>query len=261
VSIDSSTKGGELTDFRLKAGYVRFSLTDAIHAQLGQFKSRFLFSSYASDEKLVMYRRTLIGEGWRERDPGLQLDGRFGPFIAVLQAQNGTDGPGDRWALTAKAIWALVGEPIEKQSGAYGPDAETALTLGVGYFDDGGVSDGQAISGEAQFKSGRWWAQAEIVDVGDDYGEIDRGPAKNAGLFAGATPWSATGAFALDQHWELAVRYAEGDDDADTSALTGGVNWYVNGHATKWQLNYITTDSDDPDLDGGIFVLGLTIIV
>lgn len=258
ISIDG--KDGAV---KLKDGYVRFDVTDAIHAQLGQFKSRFLFSSYASDEKLVMYRRSLLGGSFSERDPGLQLDGKFGPFIAILQAQNGNDGVGDHMAVTAKAIWAAIGKAIEKQSGGYGPDADTALTFGLGYYDDSSVSDGTALSAEAELATGPFWASAEVVDVGDDFVDIDAGPAKKAGAngIAGGTPWAVTGAWMFDPRFELVGRFQDYDDDENTTSVLGGVNYYVNGHATKWQLNYEMRDSDSTDLDGDRLTLGLVVIV
>ena len=252
---------GKDGSFKLKDGYARFALAEDIHAQLGQFKSRFVFSAFSSDEKLGVYRRTVIGSAFGERDPGLQLDGKLGPFIAALQAQNGGDGAGDEWALTAKAIFAAIGKPLEKQEGGFGPDAETALTLGLGYLDDTTVSEGTALSAEAMLASGPLWAAAEVVDLGDDFREISAGPAKKAPDLAGGTPWTTTAALALDAKLELVGRFQDYDDAADTRSILGGINYYVNGHATKWQLNYSLTDSDDADLDGDPFTLCLVLTI
>jgi len=247
--------------FKLKDGYVRFALAESIHAQMGQFKSRFLFSAFASDEKLNTYRRTFLGNAYGERDPGLQLDAQFGPLIAVAQAQNGDDEAGDEWALTGKLILAAMGQALEKQAGGFGPEAETALTFGLGYFDDGAIDNTSALSAEAMFTSGPLWAHAEISDQDDGFTGLTGGPAKKAGSLSDTTPWTATLAFALSEQFELVGRYEDEDDSDDTTTVLAGVNYYVNGHALKWQLNYATTDSDDPEQDGDLFTLGLFVAV
>jgi hypothetical protein len=257
ISID-----GDSPSVSLKDAFARFPVAENIKVQMGQFKSRFVFSSFASDERLVLYRRTQIGDAWATRDPGIQVDGTFGPFIAILQAQNGGDAAGDELALTAKGILTLFGgKPIEKQSGGYGPDAPTALTLGLGWFDDGSADDSSAIAAEAMFVTGPFFAHAELVDHDEGFAGITTGPAKNAVGFADATPFSATAAFMLNSEWELAASFQDDDDVSETTRVVGGVTYYVNGHATKWQLNYSTADSDDPAEEIDLITLGLTVIV
>ncbi|MGH7340871.1 MAG: hypothetical protein ACREKH_10315, partial [Candidatus Rokuibacteriota bacterium] len=231
------------------------------HGWMGNFKSRFLFSSWESDDKMILYRRTALGTAYNTRDVGVMLDYKIGPVLAIAQLQNGDDSAGEEWAITGKAILTAIGKTIDKQSGGYGPDAETALTFGLGYFDDSNVDDTSAITAEAMFASGPFWASGEIVDHDEGFTGLTGGPAQAADGLGDTTPWSGTAAFMLSDNFELVGRYQDADDDADTTTLLGGVNYYVNGHATKWQFNYSATDSDDTDLDGDLLTLGLVVAV
>jgi hypothetical protein len=245
----------------IRDAYVRFQIAENFHGWMGNFKSRFLFSSWESDDKMITYRRTLLGTAYNTRDLGVMLDYVLGPVIAIAELQNGNDNAGDDWAFTGKAIFTALGKTIEKQSGGYGPDAETALTFGLGYFDDANVDNTSAISAEAMFASGPFWASGEIVDNDDGFTGITSGPATAAAKLSDTTPWDVTLAFMFSANVELVGRYTDADDDADTKTVLGGVNYYVNGHATKWQLNYSMTDSDDSDLDGDMLSVGLVVAV
>jgi hypothetical protein len=252
---------GKSGTMQLRDAYVRFQIAENFHGWMGNFKSRFLFSSWESDDKMITYRRTALGYAYNVRDVGVMLDYLLGPVLVLGQLQNGDDSAGDEWAITGKAIVTAIGKPIEKQSGGYGPDAETALTFGLGYFDDSNVDETTAISAEAMFTSGPFWAHGEIVDHDDGFSGLTAGPAQDASERGGTTPWDATLAFMFSANVELIGRYEDADDDADTSTILGGVNYYVNGHATKWQLNYSVTDSDDADQDGDLLTLGLVVAV
>lgn len=257
------TAEGKSGTFAVRDAFVRLPVIDNVSVQLGQFKSRFLYSYYASNDKLVFYRRSAIASAWGTRDTGAQIDGRFGPFLGVIQLQNGDDAAGDEWALTAKAFWAVMGKMIEKQLGGFGTDAETALTLGVGYFDDSTVSNSSAISAEAVFTSGPIFAAAEAVSHDDGFTGITSGVASkvDAAGFADDTPWDVTLAWMLTEQWELAAEYEDNDDPGSTTTVRGGVNYYVHGHAAKWQLNYATTSSDSPALEVDLVTLGLLVSI
>ena len=166
IKVSAEGKSGT---FGVADAYVRFPVHENVNVQVGQFKSRFLYSYYTSDQNTLFYDRAAIPSAWGQRDTGVQVDGTFGPFIGILQVQNGGDTVGDEYAITAKAIYAVMGKAIEGQAGGFGPDAETALTLGVGYLDDGSVTDGDAIEGEAIFTHGPWYAAAEVVDHGTGF--------------------------------------------------------------------------------------------
>lgn len=252
---------GRTGAFVVADAFGRMPLAENVGLQMGQFKSRFLYSYYASDDRVIFYRRTTIGSAWGTRDTGVQVDGRFGPVLAILQLQNGGDTAADEWALTGKAIWAAMGKMIESQSGGFGPDAETALTVGAGYFDDSTVDDSSAISVEAIFASGPIFAFAEVVDHDKGFAGIASGAASKvaAAGFADSTPWDATLGWMFTENWEVALEYQDDDSPDDTTRIRGGVNYYVSGHQAKWQLNYTTASSDTNAKEVDQVTLGLTV--
>lgn len=260
VKISADSKGG---DFSVRDAFARTNVADGVAVQMGQFKSRFLYSYYHSDQSMVFYRRNAIASAWGTRDTGVQVDGRFGPILGIVQLQNGDDAAGDEWALTAKLQWAAIGKMLEKQAGGFGTDAETALTFGAGYCDDTTVDNSSAFVAEAVFVSGPFFAMAEVVPHDDGFTGIASGVAAkvDAAGFADDVPWDVGAAWMLTDQWELAADYQENDDPNNTNTVRGGVNYYVNGHATKWQLNYAMTSSDDPAQEVDLFTLGLVIEV
>jgi hypothetical protein len=254
---------GKSGTFVLADGFARMPLAENVGLQMGQFKSRFVYSYYSSDNKMLFFRRNAIGSAWGTRDTGVQVDGRFGPFLGVLSLQNGDDSSGDEWALTGKAIWAPLGKMIESQVGGFGTDAKTALTLGLGYFDDSTVSNSSAISVEAIFVSGPFFATAEAVSHDDGFTGITSGVASkvDAAGFSDSTPWDATVAWMFTDQWEAALEYQDDDSSDDTTRIRGGLNYYVSGHDAKWQLNYTTASSDTASKEVDQLTLGLVVNV
>lgn len=254
---------GKSGTFVVADAFARMPLAEGVGLQMGQFKSRFLYSYYSSDNKMIFFRRNAIGSAWGTRDTGVQVDGRFGPILGVLSLQNGDDTAGDEWALTGKAIWAAMGKMIESQAGGFGTDAETALTVGLGYFDDSTVSNSSAISVEAIFVAGPFYAFAEAVAHDDGFGGITSGVASkvDAAGYSDSTPWDATVAWMFTDQWEVALEYQDDDSTDDTTRIRGGVNYYVSGHDAKWQLNYITASSDTASKEVDQFTLGLVVNV
>jgi hypothetical protein len=254
---------GKSGTFVLADAFARMPLAENVGLQMGQFKSRFLYSYYSSDNRMIFFRRNAIGAAWGTRDTGVQVDGRFGPILGVLSLQNGDDASGDEWALTGKAIWAAMGKMIESQVGGFGTDADTALTVGLGYFDDSTVSNSSAVSVEAIVVSGPFFATAEAVAHDDGFTGITSGVASkvDAAGYSDSTPWDATVAWMFTDRWEVALEYQDDDSADDTTRVRGGVNCYVSGHDAKWQLNYTTTSSDTASKEVDQLTLGLVVNV
>ena len=94
-------------------------------------------------------------------------------------------------------------------------------------------------------KSGPFSLGGEIVDLDTDLGD--------------ATPWTVTGTFMITEAYEIALRWQELDDDADSRVWAGGINWYHDDWNTKWQLQYSTGDSDDTAFENDVISLGLAV--
>jgi hypothetical protein len=87
------------------------------------------------------------------------------------------------------------------------------------------------------------------------------GPA--CGTFVDATPFNVAASFRRDARRlpELAVRYEDFDDSDNTTAITIGANWYLQGHAAKWQANYVTVAADTSANEFDLIQVGLTVSI
>jgi hypothetical protein len=215
--------------------YTTFSITDQVAVQVGFFRPPVLNDSLRDENEFLFIDRTVSGDIWAFRDQGVLFSFAFDQFSAWLGAQNGNDSQGDDLTLTGRVEFNAMGQGASSTEGAYGATDENSLNLGAGYWDDDNLTDGTAITFDADFNRGPMYAAASLVDYDDGI----------AGAFGGETPWDATFSymFAPDE-WEAAVRWEDFDDTNDTTMLSAGVNYYVEGHDVKWQLNYSTIDSD-----------------
>lgn len=261
LSVDgqANSVGGAVT---VKDAYGRWAFTDQIHGQMGQMKAPWLSSAVDSDDSLIFYDRSTQGSIWGQREPGAQVDGQHGPFAWYASAFNGGDGAGNDLLLFGRVAFAIAGDPIGmKQSGGYGTDSPTRVQVAAGVADEGTLSDGQVLMAEATAIVGPVYAEAEILDYGDDFtaGSVTQGIAARASGSADTTPWGVTAGFMFTAHDEAAVRYEDIDDTGDTTRIWLGYTRYITGHPCKVQVNWIGTDSDTTALDGDIFKIGLTV--
>ena len=245
ISLDAAGGAATLLD-----AYGTFSIGDQVNGQLGQFRPPFLWSSQIDEDKFVLLSRTINGSVWASRDNGVMFNGTFEQIGWYVAAQNGSDSVGDELAFTGRVDFDALGAGIGLQEGAYGASDESTLTVGVAFHDDGGLSDGTAIGGDAVFTMGAFSAHAEVVDYDQDFFGQD------------VTPFSVTASYMVSpDEYEIAVRFEDLDDGNDTTIITGGVNRYVTGHDAKWGINYTTTQSDVSSLEIDVISVGLTLSV
>lgn len=225
--------------------YATFAITDQIKGQIGNFRPPFLASSLRNEDGMLFQDRSVLGQSWAFRDQGIQFSGSFDMLNFALAVQNGADGAGDELVIAGRVSFTVMGNAPGKHEGALGQGDETSFTVGVGYYDDGAVTDGNAIAIDGQFGMGALSAGFEFVDL-------------DAGL-GDATPYNVqVGYMVVPDEWEVGVRYEDFDSASDTTAITAGVNWYHNGHAAKWHLNYITITDDVAAAEADIIQVGMT---
>ena len=219
--------------------------------QLGQFRPPFMWSSQVDEDKFLLLSRTVNGAIWASRDNGVMLNGTFEQIGWYVAAQNGADSVGDDLAFTGRVDFDALGAGIGLQEGAYNAADESTLTVGVAFHDDGALSDGTAIGADGVYTMGAFSAHAEIVDYDADFSVV-----------GDTTPFSVTASYMVSpDEYEIAVRFEDADDSADTSRITLGVNRYITGHDAKWGINYTTTDSDSAILEVDVVSVGLTLSV
>jgi hypothetical protein len=256
ISIEGSSGNFVLRD---AFGFVK--LNEAVNLTMGQYRAPLLFSASASDEKLVFYDRSTQGAIWNDREPGVMFDGKVAQFRWYATAFNGGDGTADEFAIAGHVAYDVQGPGIIKQEGGFGVDAETAITLGATYLDEGTLTDGTVMAFEAMAVTGPVFLHGEVVDYDDGFvaGAVPVGVARKASGLADTTPFGVTAAYMFTPAWEAALRFNDNDDQADTSTIAAGLNYYVNGHNAKWQLNFLSTSSDNAALDVDTILLGLVL--
>ncbi len=255
------TKSNLPDDVNVKDAFMRFPLNEKINMQMGNFKSPFLYTGLAADERLVFYERSMLGALTAGREPGLMIDGKFEQFGWYAAAQNGGDGVGDELLLVGRLQFAAVGEMLSKQEGGFGPDSPTRVTLAASYLDDGSADDATAVALEAQAAFERFWVQAELIDLDEGFAAVTAGNAGKFGPLADGTPFGVSAELMATPQWGFALRYDDADDANDTNTIGAGVNYYIDGHLTKWQFNYLTSDSDNAAAEIDRWLVGFTIFL
>jgi hypothetical protein len=251
IQLDAGSQYSGDNDAMLLDAYGTFAITDQISGQMGQFRPPFLWSAQVEEDEFILINRTFNGSIWSSRDNGVMFTGTFSQLGFYVAAQNGDDGAGDELAFTGRAEFDAMGAGIGNVEGAYGADDGSNLTVGVAWYDDGNLTDGTAVAVDAGFVAGAFSVYGEIVDYDASFSVV-----------GDTTPYSVTAGFMVSpDEWELAARYEDADDTDESTRITVGVNYYVQGHKAKWSVNYDTVDSDNTSLEADVLSFGLTVSV
>jgi len=250
---------GSLGNLGVLDAYVTWNATEMIKVQMGQFRPAFLGSSARNENNLLFINRSFLGASAAYRDQGAQVSGSFGMVNVAVYAHNGDDGAGDELSFGFRAEATVMGTASANE-GALGASGDPSLTVGLGYMDDNSnlrlfsvVPFDSAIAVDANFTMGALGVSAEIVDLAQDDDDV-------TGISADATPFNVAGSFVvMPDQLEVALRYEDFDDVDNTNWITVGANWYLQGHAAKWQFNYVTASSDIDAFDTDHFQVGLTV--
>lgn len=220
---------------------------------LGNFKVPFA-QAYLTDRNQMMFlSRAESAEGnfgfigpYATRDEGLMLSGNMDMFGWRVAVQDGEDGDADEYRITGRVEFDVMGNGVSDHEGGYGIGDEDALSIGAAWTDDGFYNSGTAITVDATLNMNPFTASAAFYDNDTDIGDN--------------SPFHVAASYMFQPNeWEGAVRYEDLDDPMNTSMITLGVNWYLYGPDSKWQLNFVQSDSDDTTLDGNYVAAGLTL--
>jgi len=246
-----------VTTVDLRDAWVRKALTENVWLYVGQYKCPLVASGNVGDGNLSMIDRTRIGYLFSfpgAYQPGVAVMGDFGPVHVKLAVQNGADGATDGLGIVARGE-LKVGEGAKEHEGALGAKGFNG-TFGVGYFKDdsqiAGSDFGSGIAVDAYMTLNRLSLHAEALDADEELASRALGNVTDD-----ATPYSATGGFLITDNFEAFLRYQDLDNEVGATLAAAGLNYYVNGHATKWQLN--VEKYDDDNIDGTVIEAGLSI--
>ncbi len=244
--------GGQPGAMNVRDAWAKAPITEGVNFYFGNFRCPVVNSGMLDEGKLLMIDRTRIGQFFDVYQAGAAVVADFDAFHVKLAAQNGGDGAADELGLVVRAEYK-VGEGAKHREGALGAEGLDA-TLGLGYFEDGGMgNEFDAFIADAYATFDQFSLHAEVVDMGGDLAAMTVG---NAGGES-ATPYTATLGYRIDEQLEVALRYQDLDDTNDTTQIGGGLNYYVAGHAAKWQLN--VSQYDNSATDGLLIQVGLSL--
>lgn len=233
--------------------FIHTDLNEYVTFTMGQFKRPLLWSGMLEPIHLLLIPYTTSGSIWSTRDLGAQANGSWERLRWWAAAHNGSDNAGDEFRYTGRVAVHLLGPDYATQrliEGAYGAPQALNLVLGAGASDDDQISGGDAGAVDARLTWDQLYLHGEYVHQPDD-------PA--LGFLANASQWAATASYMIvPDQWEVALRWEELNDSVDRGGFIVGVNYYIEGHNVKWQLNYADIDADAPGNDTQVFSLGLT---
>jgi hypothetical protein len=253
--------------FALLDAYSSVKLGDRVAVSVGRFSATFLWSSGIEDRRLLFLDRAFLGEAWDGRDVGLEFSGSIGRFDWWAAVQNGSDRAADGQALSARVSCRALGTDLCTSEGCCELGDEEHLTIGLAWFDDTSLDEGEAVCADLLFATGRWSSIVEIVGFQEN---LRPAPGRNrstgalipsgSSVTGPETPWDASlGYMLVPDEWELAARWQDLDDDAGTTVLSAVLDRYFAGHDAKWTLQIDSSRSEDPALEGNTVALGLTV--
>lgn len=263
IRVELEAAGG---DARLLDGYGTWHCSDYLRTTLGRFQAPLYWNGLVSPRNQLFVLRTASDEFWIGGDParfaddiGVMVDGGVEKFHWWFAVQNGADGTADELALTGRIRYDVLGKGIGLVEGAYGAPDEAALSVGVGWHDDGAAvdgggnsADGDVLAFDAQYANGAWAMNAEFLDYSAGSVNVYDTP--------DSQPWAVALSYMLQPNqWEVAARYQDVDTASNLTDITVGVNYYVSGHDVKWQFNVINLTSDNDVEETTALALALTV--
>jgi hypothetical protein len=232
--------------------YIDVSAGDTIDIRMGQFRGYVLSESQIDSGNLFFVDRSVNAAMFAGRQQGLAVTGDMDAFNWAITIQDGSDDNADELFYALHAGMDFMGAGTSMVEGAYGAGDDMTASAGISYFDDGAVDDASGFAIEAGAQSSQFSISANFVSYGDGGAgsNFDTNEAHVLGLGAGtgyladSSVWSIMGTFALNESWELGLRYQDLDGAAGDDIIDFGANYYVDGHAMKYILNWTSVSQD-----------------
>jgi len=238
--------------------YIDVTAGDTIDIRMGQFRGYVLSESQIDSGNLFFIDRSVNAQMFAGRELGLAVTGDMDAFNWAITIQNGSDADGDDLFYALHAGMDFMGAGTSMVEGAYGAGDDMTASAGISYFDDGATDDADGFAIEAGAQSSQFSISANFVSYGDGGAgsnldtndpHVLAAALNPTGNLADASVWSLMGTFALNESWELGLRYQDLDDAASTDLIDFGANYYVDGHAMKYIINWTSVGSDNGDTD------------
>lgn len=254
---------GTVTGVRVIDAFADVTLCEFALMRVGQFSSTVLASSGIDESELVFLDRSFLGEAWDNRDTGVEFSGAIDRFSWWLAAQDGSDGAGSEYALSARVALQSFGRSSTFPRESVLAADEASAQVGLGWFDDAAIDDNSAVVADATLATQRFFGSFEIADYDDGARPASTLQTTTGVLIPAAaaavgseTPWNVTLGARVVVRLDAALRWQDFDDDDDTSVAGASLAWRAcEGVRVILQGNWI--ESDMGALDGNSLALGL----
>ncbi|MFT7670589.1 MAG: hypothetical protein ACI8X5_003299 [Planctomycetota bacterium] len=257
---------GGLTD-----AYVHVAIAEGVGMKVGAFRRNVTASSTVQRNQTLFIDRSYLGAMNSSRDTGFAFDGNFSRLNWEVTFQNGASGMNDDFAYSGHVNIDIMGTSSGNE-GALNAAEGTNLNVGLTFADDGSdhnaqtdqLAGGDGTGSVNVLGSSREAAQlavfANLTSGGFSvFGEmIDQDKDANVSGVE-ATPYSLGLGYLFGENYEVAFRYDDWDDAANTTKYIFGVNRYVSGHDIKWQLNIGGGSSDNTANENSTLAVGVAL--
>lgn len=239
----------------LEDAYALMCLTNEAGLTFGQYRNPTLHASRIDPENQILLERPWLAQGFTSFDQGAMVDfssGQFGGFFSIQNGETGLEAIHSYMARiemllndgsTVNRNWA------KRTSGHLG---ENTTLIGVFHYEDDVRSDAQVNGVDVAANFSNWRVEAEAIDIDKDV------PPGFIGT-PDTTPWDVAGQLAVNPNFNVAVRYQDSDDSADTTGITLGVDYIPGDPSVYWSAEIDLIDSDDKARDTEILRIGLTV--
>lgn len=249
---------------RNPTAWFRRPLGEDFTLRVGSQKAPFLHGALVSRTRLAFNERSSLGARWAPRDFGARLDGSIDALFGMnwaLGALVGDSGAGNGWLTTGRATWDLVGEGFPSGEVPQGPGAAPRLGLALAVADEGSLSQGTLWAVELAGSTAHWYGHVTVLHAGDDLvaGSLGSGAARRSAGLAGLTPVDLTLVRGLTGSWSLGARASILDDDFGSREYILGLRRGFDFDGANLYIDWTERESDDPDLEGRQFAIGLTL--
>ncbi len=240
IYVESDFASGEVV---LEEAWGEVSLDGRHWVRIGRVQRQFLASQAWTDDAVPFLARSYAALETTVQSEGVLIGGEYGRLRLFGALQNGADGALSAWLGTARAELDLVGSDANTRGDSLGAGRELAVTAGLAFADDGTATEGEAFAVDGAVRWEGFGAFFEWVDLGRDVGD--------------RTPFAAWITATLDPDvLELALRYEDVDDAADTTVLGAVLSRWVLPRLMKVQVGVERVRSDDSDEQGTRYLLG-----
>jgi len=224
--------------------YVNIGFAEGVSVTIGGFRPTVTMSNNIDRNHTLFVGRSAIGTAYAGRDAGLGLNFGWDRINAQITYMNGSDELSDEAAYTAHADMDILGSSSGYE-GAYGAAEGMNLNVGVTYGEDGAVDESDYFAVYANLVTSGFSLSGEMLSNGE--GTTTR-------LGKDNSPYVATAGYMFNEQYEVALRWTDFDDDDDTNRMDLGLNYYVQGHDLKWQLNFSSGSSDVETTDNKNYI-------